>query len=132
MPAYIDLGAAYIEKKMYPEAIAALDQGLSVERDNTFAMSALVYAYAASGKRDEALKVLDRMKELSSQRYVAPTHLASAYAGLGEKEQAFQLLEKAYEQHDDGLIYLKVATQFDSLRSDPRFADLVRRVGLPS
>ena len=79
----------------------------------------------------DAQRMLERSKELSQKLYVPATHMAVIYAGLGEKDQAFQWLEKAYNERDEGLIYLNVAPAWDRLRSDPCFQDLVRRVGLP-
>ena len=84
-----------------------------------------------AGKRDEAQKVLDELKGLSEQRYVSPVDMAIMYTGQAEKDQAFEWLEKAYEERPGELVYLKVDPRFDSLRSDPRFQDLVRRLGLP-
>jgi hypothetical protein len=75
--------------------------------------------------------VIDELKERSKQRYISPTIIAFIYAGLGEKGEAFGWLEKAYDGRDFILVFLKVDPAFDRLRADPRFADLVRRVGLP-
>src|SRR5205814_1363569 len=90
----------------------------------------LGYVYAISGKRDEALAILNKLK--TSKEYVSPTGLALLYAGLGDKEAAFQWLERAYAAHDSQLQYLKVDPRYDSLRSDPKFADLLRRMKLAS
>jgi hypothetical protein len=76
------------------------------------------------------MKILDQLKELSRQRYISPLDIGIIYAGLGEKEQAFAWLNKACEDRIWPLPHLKVDPRFDSLRSDPRFADLVQRVGL--
>jgi hypothetical protein len=84
-----------------------------------------------SGKRAEAQKVLDELKNRSKQIYVSWYHVASIYAGLGDKDRAFEWLENAYKERSDSLVYLKVDPKVDSLRSDPRFTDLVRRFGLP-
>ncbi|MCA1617586.1 MAG: hypothetical protein LC729_04130 [Acidobacteria bacterium] len=77
------------------------------------------------------MKTLDQLKEITRQRYVSAYSFAIVYARLGEKDQAFQWLEKGYQDHALELPILKVDPLFDNLRSDPRFADLVRRVGLP-
>lgn len=92
----------------------------------------LGYAYAVAGKRDEAQKILDELKELSKQpqRYVSPFDLTIIYMGLGDKDQAFVWLEKTYEERPDILQHIKVSPRYDSLRSDPRFTDLVRRMKL--
>ena len=70
------------------------------------------------------------MKGRSKQRYVSPYFIAIIYAGLGEKDEAFKRLEEAYQERFDLLVYLKVEPKLDSLRSDPRFANLMRRAGL--
>jgi len=88
-------------------------------------------AYALAGQRDKAQKALDELREMSKQRYVSPYLIAVVYAGLGDKDQAFAWLEKAYQDRSFFLIWLNVEPRFDSLRDDSRFADVVRRVGLP-
>jgi hypothetical protein len=76
-------------------------------------------------------RVLDQLGATSKQRYVPALSFAVVYVGLGENEQAFLWLEKAYVERTNSLAYLKVDATWDPLRSDPRFADLVRRIGLP-
>jgi len=88
------------------------------------------YVYAVSGQKDRALKVIDELKELSKRRYVSSYHLAMIYIGLRQKDPAFEWLESAYRERSDLLVYLNVEPRLDSLRSDPRFKDLLRRVGL--
>jgi hypothetical protein len=83
-----------------------------------------------SGKRDEAQRMVHELKEMSKQRYIPPQNIALIHVGLGEKDQVFEWLEKAYEERDVHLTYLKVDPQWDDLRTDPRFADLLRRIGL--
>jgi hypothetical protein len=78
------------------------------------------------------MKTLEELKDLSKRRYVAPADMAKIYAALGEKDQAFEWLQKAYEVRSAWLVWLKVEPLWDSLRSDPRFADLLRRVGFPT
>jgi len=82
-------------------------------------------------KEGEALKTLDQLKENAGQRYVSAYSFALVYAGLGEKDQAFQWLEQSYQERAPYLSALKVDPPLDNLRSDPRFADLVSRIGLP-
>jgi Flp pilus assembly protein TadD len=116
---------------MYEEAIAEFEKAISLEKDNAFSLMALGYTYAVSGKKEEAHRILDQLNELSKRSYVPPTFIAAVYAGLEENDRAFQWLEKAYNERDDGLIYLNSAAPWARLRSDARFASLVRRVGLP-
>jgi hypothetical protein len=85
-----------------------------------------------SGNRAEAQKMLDHLKELSAHTWVAPYNVAVIYAGLGEKDQAFAWLDRAYKDRSYYLaVYLTTDARLDSLRSDPRFGELQRRVGLP-
>ncbi len=88
------------------------------------------YTYAVSGKRDEAEKILNQLTELSKRKYVSSYNMALIYIGLGEKDQALEWLENSYKERSDLLVYLKVEPRLDTLRSDQRFAELMRRVGL--
>ena len=94
-------------------------------------LAELGYGYALAGQRSRAQQLLDQLKEFSTRRYVSPYRIARLYVGLGEKDEAFAWLEKAYEGRDEELVLLKVFALWDSIRSDPRFTDLLRRVGLP-
>jgi len=128
--AYFDLGRAYLGKSWYEEAIEAFQKAVKNSGDVPYFKGHLGHAYAIAGKRGEALKVLDELQELSQRRYVPPLVRAFIYAGLGEKEHAFMWLENAHEERNGQLVFLKVEPKFDSLRADPRFVDLMRRVGL--
>ncbi|MBC7930272.1 MAG: tetratricopeptide repeat protein [Rubrivivax sp.] len=130
-PALTNLGIVYEQKGMYDEAIAAYQKAINASERTSGILAALGHTYAVSGRRDEALKVLDELKEMSRQKYVSPYDLAVLYTGLGENDRAIEQLGKAHEERAGWIIYLKVNPLFDPLRSDPRFADLVRRVGLP-
>jgi serine/threonine protein kinase/tetratricopeptide (TPR) repeat protein len=124
---YIYIGAAYEAKGMYAEAIASYQEGIKIARENTTAQIFLGAAYAKAGERGKSIAILKRMettKELDS-----PAELAVLYAALDEREKAFASLERAYAARDFQLQYLNYP-EFDSLRSDPRFADLMRRIGL--
>jgi TolB-like protein/tetratricopeptide (TPR) repeat protein len=127
--AHYVLGASYALKGMYSEAIAEYQKFSSIEGEKTENEIYLGYAYAMSGQRENALAILNRLK--TTKEYVSPAELAILYVGLGDKEGAFQELERAYAAHDLQMQYLKVEHHYDALRSDPRFTDLIRRVGLP-
>jgi len=116
---------------MYTEAETELRKAKDLLQQNVGVEADIGHAYAASGKREEAQKVIGGLKQLAKQRYVSSYYIALIYTGLGEKDSAFAWLESAYKERSDLLIYLKVEPRLDNLRSDPRFADLVRRVGLP-
>jgi TolB-like protein/DNA-binding winged helix-turn-helix (wHTH) protein/Tfp pilus assembly protein PilF len=131
-PAHNRLERAYLAKGMYEAAIAeqkktiALDPPMGRWRRT----SDLGYAYAVAGQRAEAQKILSELQELSKQRYVAPFNFALIYVGLGDKEQAFAWLEKAYQEYPLSLDSIKVDPELDTLRSDPRFTDLLVRMKL--
>jgi len=126
------LGMVYEQQGKYDEAIAEFKQVLSLSPGKPIGIATLARAYALSGNRTEAQKGLAELLKLSKQRYVSPASIAQLYAALGDKDQAFAWLEKADTEHDANLARLKVDPRFDNLRSDPRFADLMRRVGLTS
>ena len=125
------LGNAYAGKGMYEEAAAHYEKAIPLSGDSPDELASLGYAYAVSGRRREAAAVIGELNQLSKRRYISPVIIAFIYAGLGENDRAFELLERAYESRDFILIMLKVDPFFDRLRADPRFAELVRRVGLP-
>jgi DNA-binding winged helix-turn-helix (wHTH) protein/TolB-like protein/Tfp pilus assembly protein PilF len=124
------IGQAYRQQGKYDESIAELQKAVSLSGGEATQKAILATAYAMSGRRAEAKKVLAEVEKLSQQRYVSPYYVAMIYAALGEKEQALAFLERAYGERSRRLVFLKVNPVWDSLRSDPRFADLVRRVGL--
>jgi tetratricopeptide (TPR) repeat protein len=127
---HINLGRSYTQKGMHAAAIAELRKASELSVVNTESLSFLGFAYAAAGKIDEALKMLRALNKHAQISYVPPYHIAIVYAGLRDKEQAFRWLEQSFERHAVELFTLKVEPMFDSLRSDPRFADLLRRCGL--
>ena len=125
------LGTSYLQKGQPEEGIAEIQKAVALSGDSAEEKAYLGYAYAVSGHRREAEKVISELQAQAKRRYVAPYLLALVYVGLDEKDQAFAWLEKAYEDRSPNLIWLNVEPIFDSLRSDARFVDLVRRVGLP-
>jgi serine/threonine-protein kinase len=127
---YFYLGQAYEQKKMYAQAIATYQKGITQSERNSWLIAALGHAYALTGERDKAQQSLAELREMSQRQYISPYLFAIVYAGLGDKEQAFAWLDKAYQDRSFFLIWLKVEPLFDPLRDDPRFQDLLRRVGL--
>jgi serine/threonine protein kinase/Flp pilus assembly protein TadD len=126
------LGRAYEQVGKMPEAIAEFKSALELDNDNTEIWSGLGHAYALSGNRTEAQKILNHLKESSQHSYVSPYSFAVIYAGLGEKDQAFAWLETAFNERSYFMaVYLPTDARLDSLRADPRFAALKRRVGIP-
>jgi tetratricopeptide (TPR) repeat protein len=127
--AHIALGQAYVSKGMYAEGIAAYREAIRLGEDSPSTQIYLGHAYAKAGERKKARAILKRLE--MSKEYVSPGELAILYGALGEREQAFSSLERAYAAHDPQLQYLGTDPAFDDLRADSRFADLLRRVGLP-
>lgn len=123
------LGQAYTQSGMYPEAIAEFEKALQLSGKGSLSVILIGYAYAVSGRRSEALAIADQLKQLSKQRYFSPYRLAVIYAGLRDDEQLFEWLERAYQVQDANLIWLKVDPALDGTRSDPRFKELLERVG---
>ena len=120
------LGDVYAEKGRYPEAISEFIKSGS----GPDSLGHLGNAYARAGRSPDARKTIARLQEDVRKNGVGRYEIALVYAGLGEKQEAFSWLEEAYDAHDVGLLYLKIDPCLDPLRSDPRFDDLVRRVGL--
>jgi TolB-like protein/DNA-binding winged helix-turn-helix (wHTH) protein/Flp pilus assembly protein TadD len=130
--AHAYLALAYLQKSMNEEAIAEFEKLLVISHGHAWAVADLGYAYATAGRRAEAQRMLDQLNQLSRQDFVPADAMAHVYAGLGEKGKVFEWLEKGYERHSIGLggVGLKVDPVWDPLRSDPRFADLLRRMNL--
>ena len=125
---HLFLGHTYAAKGMYPEAIAAYQEAIKLGLDTPSTQIHLGVAYARAGNREQTQAILKRLQ--TSKDHVSPGELAMLYTAMGEREQAFASLETAYEAHDLQLQYLGVALEFDPLRADPRFQNLLRRVGL--
>ena len=124
--AHYELGQAFVQKRSYNEAIAEFQKAIELSGGSIPSTSNLAYAYAVSNKRTEAVKILNDLKNRPAPN---ASEIALVYVGLGEKGQAMKWLDKAYEEHFNPSILLRPA--FDSLRSDPRFQNLVHRIGLP-
>jgi TolB-like protein/DNA-binding winged helix-turn-helix (wHTH) protein/Tfp pilus assembly protein PilF len=134
-PPHALLAAAYEQKGMFEDAIAAFQKAITVTPlrgiAQAQAIAGLAHVYAVSGRKAEARKILAELQRVSEHSYVPATDMALVYAGLEDKDKAFAWLDKAYEEHSFALSNLKVEPRFDPLRSDLRFADLLRRIGLP-
>jgi TolB-like protein/Flp pilus assembly protein TadD len=127
--ATVALGYAYTSLGQYDNAIAKFEESLRLRGDNTSDQCYLGYALAKAGRRNEAEAILKRLE--TTKEYVSPAELATLYIGLGQKEQALSALERAYAAHDLQMQYLGVAPFYDPLRTEPRFQELIRKVGLP-
>jgi len=129
--AHQGLGMAYASENRLAEAIVELQEAVTASQDNAWIIADLGYVYASAGKRKDAYRVLEDLTKILKRKYVSAYLVAIVYAGLGEKELAFRWLTKALEDRSDRLIFLKTDPYFASLRPDPRFQTLLRRVGLP-
>lgn len=124
------IGLAYMGDAKYKEAAAEFEKRLQISDSDVLAKPQLAYAYAMSGKKAQARALVAELKEHYKQRRVSPYFMAMIHSGLGEKDQAFNFLEEAYREHSRPLGALKLNPVWDSLRPDPRFADLLRRIKL--
>lgn len=129
---YWDLGWAYQQKGMYPEAVATFQKAVSLSGGGTKMVSELGYTYAVSGRKEEAERELKKLLRLSKKQYVSPYEIGLIYVGLGERDEALRSLENAVDVRAWECISLQVEPKLDRFRSDGRFTELVRRVGLSS
>jgi len=120
----------YAMKGLHDEAIAEAHKALKLSGGSLRMKGVLSYAYAVSGKQAEAKNLIVEINKLSKQTYISPFGIALIYVALGEKDKAFELLETAYEQRDHWLYQLKVVAYLDSLRPDPRFKEMLRKMNL--
>jgi TolB-like protein/Tfp pilus assembly protein PilF len=121
----------YVPRKMYPEAIDALSKAIALNPNDPRFSASLAYAYAQSGNKERALSILKELRAQEESRKPVAVTIAQVYIGLDDKDRAFEWLEKAYQQRSIDLNCLKSLPWYAPLRSDPRYADLVRRVGFP-
>jgi TolB-like protein/tetratricopeptide (TPR) repeat protein len=124
------LGFALIADNKPSDAIPVLEKAVSLSSGSPAATGVLIRAYAHAGRRGDALRLLAELKRRAKAGYIPAGAFVDAYLGLGDNEQAFYWLEQAYREQSNILQFLKTLPYFDPIRGDPRFADLVRRVGL--
>jgi tetratricopeptide (TPR) repeat protein len=128
---YWVLGLLLRKMGRYELAIAEGEKSVKLSGGSPLMNAALAQTFATAGRKKEAIQILDELTSLTKQKYVAPYFFAGIHMGLGEDDRAIEYLEKSYEEHSHWLIYLHLDPSMDSLRSNPRFQDLSRRVGLP-
>jgi serine/threonine-protein kinase len=129
--AHLFASGAYIEKKMYAEAVVEARKARELSGVSTQPLAFLGYALAKSGKSAEARAELKDLLKRSTEQYVPPYAIALVYNGLGEPAEALAWLERGYKERDARMVFLKVEPRWNDLRGDPRFQDLLRRVGFP-
>jgi len=129
---YWILGLLLRKTGAYELAIAEGEKGVKLSGGSPLMRAALAHTLGAAGRTTEALGILDDLTKLATEKYVAPYFFAGIYIGLGENDRSIEYLEKSYEEHSHWLIYLRIDPSMDGLRDNPRFQDLLRRVGLPA
>ena len=128
--ALLYLGFALVANNQPGDAIPVLEKAISISNGSPAAIGVLIRAYAHAGRRSDALRLLAELQKRKRAGYVPAAAFVNAYLGLGENEQAFVWLEQAYKEQSNILQFVKVHPFFDPIRGDPRFRDLVRRIGL--
>jgi pentatricopeptide repeat protein len=124
------LGNAYLEKRMPEKAVAEFERALSASGNNALYRSSLVRGLAQAGRIAEAEKLLNEMKADAKQKYISPLEIAAACTGLGHTDEAMAWLDRAYAERSPTLYILNAEPRWDTLRSNPRFQALLRRIGL--
>ena len=114
---------------LFSEAIPHYEKAVELA-DTPYELGFLGHAYAKSGRVDEAHAILQRLEEQAKSRYVAPLARAYVYAGLGDLDRSFEWLEKAYDERSSNLLFARVFPIGKDIEHDPRFFDLMRRIGL--
>jgi tetratricopeptide (TPR) repeat protein len=129
---YRGLGEVYVQKGMHDEAIAAMQKYVELTDGYDTALGYLGYAYGMAGERDKATEVLERLQDRATRQHVLPYAFAPLYVGLGENDQAIEALWRDYDERAGSheMVFLKVFPTYDSLHSDPRFIDLLRKIGV--
>ncbi|HET9786568.1 MAG TPA: tetratricopeptide repeat protein, partial [Pyrinomonadaceae bacterium] len=130
-PAYEYLGLSYLKQGRKAEAITALKKAVEFSGGSSITLGDLGYVYAASGKRTEAVAVLRQLEDKYARKEAIGQYIAPVYLGLGEKDKAFEWLEKDFQVRNGKLPEIRWQLQFESLRDDPRFKDLLKRMNLP-
>ncbi|MEP7212018.1 MAG: tetratricopeptide repeat protein [Acidobacteriota bacterium] len=130
-PAYEYIGLSYLAKGQNADAIAALEKGVETSNRASVALCDLGYGYAVTGKRAEAEAIIKELEEKYEKKQGTGRYIAGVYAGLGDKDRAFEWLEKDFQARNGELGNIKWAMPYDSLRGDPRFKNLMKRMKLP-
>jgi TolB-like protein/Flp pilus assembly protein TadD len=126
---YTCLGFAYWQKGMFKEAVAAYERGVELEPHDLNLKADLGIAYGAAGKEDQAQRILEELEDEVRRRYVPSLALAMAHMGVGNTDEALAWMEKAYEERSPWLIFMNEHARYDGLRGDPRFQQLLRKIG---
>lgn len=131
MPTLFVLGCVYIQQGRLDEAIEQFQSIYKLDDEAYLALGFMGYAHALAGQRAEAETLLSVLQEIAQRKYVSPYSMLVIHVGLGPEDRVFELLEKLYEEGNDWLVWLKVSPELRFLRDNPRFKNLMRRVGFP-
>ena len=126
------LGIVYLRQGRYEEAIAELQKGTDLSGRASGSLADLGYAYGVWGQPTEAVAIIKELEQKYARHETHAWDIAAVYSGLGDRDQAFAWLEKDFRAHSTSLPAITIGNSFDSLRNDPRYADLLRRMGLRS
>jgi serine/threonine protein kinase/tetratricopeptide (TPR) repeat protein len=131
--AHLFLALAYNQKGLHQEAIAELERYANKPDSRTIFKAALGFVDGQSGRKDEAVSILNELEERSTtNEYLSPFQIALIYVGLGKKDKAIEWLQTAKRERDPFLMYIRVDPNFDSLRTDPRFVELMKQISVPA
>jgi len=130
MSAHVKLGWVFEQQERYEQAIEQFNIALHISGDEANVIALFGNSYARCGQKTEAIKIITKLIEQSKQRYISPYWIAMIYACLGENDNAFKWLNKALEERSSGLLWIQVEPKLDRLRSDKRFSELLRTMGL--
>jgi serine/threonine-protein kinase len=128
--ALVNIGRAYEMKGMHPQAQGVFRKILTVAPDDPAVLALMGHEYASAGDRANALQILAHLKRLSAHGYVPTIYIGLVYTGLHDLDNAFQWLNRAADDHCEYLVYLPSEPLADPLRGDPRFDQLLKRMGL--
>ncbi len=128
---YWILGLVLRKMGRYELAIAEGEKSVKLSGGSPLMRATLAHTFASAGRTTEALQLLDELTTLAKQKYVPPYFIAGIHVGLGENDRAIEYLEKAYQEHSHWLLYLHMGPGMEALQNDPRFQNLLQRVGLP-
>jgi len=131
MPTHFVLGCVYIQQGRLKQAIEEFKISHKLEEEFHLAMGFMGYAHALNDERDEALTLLNILEDASKRKYVSPYCMLVIHLALGSEERVFELLDQLYEERNDWLVWLKVSPELKSIRTKPRFKELLKRVGFP-
>jgi TolB-like protein/Tfp pilus assembly protein PilF len=126
---HLRMGLVCLQQKRYPEAIRELQTAAQLANHSTETLAALGTGYAMAGMTGEAHRIVEQLQASQAEHYVMPYSIAKIYAASGDKDRTFDWLERAYQEGTPDLIELNSEPVFDGLRGEPKFSDLMRRIG---